>query len=206
MNPAASPASPPRATRKRRHCAPPGRRLPVLAVLAGFGVVAATGCGASPAPATPPPARVAPTPAPTASSAPPRGEPAGSLDRRDPASVARRYIQLRWTYTWTDPPGLVAAWAARTVTTAAFAARSVPSSPAVERVEQAQDAVGVTVTAAGVDGEMPATPMSRYVDVAFTRTETFRGSTGPHPDSTLWQLRLVVSPDGWRVDGVENGQ
>lgn len=175
-------------------------------MLAGFGVVAATGCGAVAVPTAPPPARVAPTPAPSASSAPPRAELAGSLDRRNPASVARRYIQLRWTYTWTDRAGLLAAWAARSVTTAAFAARSVPSSPAVERVVQAEDAVGVTVTAAGVDGEMPASPISRYVDVAFTRMETFRGSTGPHPDAALWQLRLVVSPDGWRVDGVENGQ
>jgi hypothetical protein len=120
-------------------------------------------------------------------------------------AVARRYIQLRWTYTWTDPAGVAAAYMARAATTPAFTARSLPSSQVVARVVRAQESAAVAITAAGVDDEMPATPISRYVDVAFTRTETFRGTTGPHPDSALWQLRLVVSQDGWRVDGVEYG-
>ena len=130
----------------------------------------------------------------------------GPLDRQDPVAVARRYIELRWTYTWTDRAGVLAAETARAVTTPSFAARSVPTELAVDGVLQAQDSVTVTVTAAGIDGEMPATPTSCYVDVAFTRTETFRGSPGPHPDPSFWQLRLVLFGDGWYVDGVENGQ
>lgn len=174
----------------------------VAGVLLGCGL-SASACAASSPTAGPaqPPASVTDAPA---ASAPTAAVPV--VDLRDPVAVARLYITERWSYSWTDQSGVIAALTATDVTTPRFAVASHPSEPALRRLLHARDTVSVTITNAGVVDEAPNSASTRFVDVGFTRYESYAGAAGPHSDPGLWQLRLVGGRDGWRVDGVPDGQ
>jgi hypothetical protein len=126
-----------------------------------------------------------------------------SVVLQDPLGVARGYVSVRNTYRYNDVAGYSAALTATGWTTTGFAARSRPDAAALARVRMAQEVSTVKVVAVRMDGEAPNTATTRYVQVSFTSTLTYRGDGSGRPQRQVWTLRLVQQPHGrWLVDGV----
>jgi len=126
-----------------------------------------------------------------------------SVVSQDPLGVARGYVTARNTYRYDDVAGYSAALTATGRTTTGFAARSRPDAAALARVRMAQEASTVKVLTVRMDGEAPNTATTRYVQVSFTSTLTYRGDGSGRPQRQVWTLRLVQQPHGrWHVDGV----
>ena len=124
------------------------------------------------------------------------------LNYADPLAVAKSYVTTRLTYRVDDPAGYTAALTAPSLTTPAFAARSMPSASALARVTTAQETSTVKVDGAELEGEAPNSASSRYVVVAAAVTTAYRGGGGATAPAE-WTLRLLQAPPGqWRVDGV----
>lgn len=122
---------------------------------------------------------------------------------QDPLGVARGYVTARNTYRYDDVAGYSAALTVPGYATAAFAARSRPDAAALTRVRTAREVSTVKVLTVQVDGEAPNTATTRYVQVSFTSTLTYRGDGSGRPQRQVWTLRLVQQPHGrWLVDGI----
>jgi len=122
---------------------------------------------------------------------------------QDPLGVARGYVTVRNTYRYDDVTGYVAALTATGWTTTGFAARSRPDAAALARVRMAQEVSVVKVLTVRMDGEAPNTATTRYVQVSFISTLTYRGDGSGRPQRQVWTPRLVQQPHGrWLVDGV----
>ncbi len=143
---------------------------------------------------------------PVANHAPARGALPGRQQRvRDlvPAVLAHDYVLVRLTYRYNDPTGYAQTLTAPGYATAAFAARSRPTATELARVRLAQEVSTARVLTAQVDGEAPNTSTTRYVDVTFLSTQTYRGDGSGQAQRRVWTLRLLRDPAGrWRVDGV----
>ncbi len=124
------------------------------------------------------------------------------VDYHDPLAVARAYLQARWTYRYTDPAGYTAALAAPQLTTAAFAARSTPTTAAVAQLRTAQESSSATVLSAGYSREAPSSAATSYVTAQFAVTATYRGAGSGSTEHHIWSLRLSAAGGQWRVDGV----
>ena len=110
---------------------------------------------------------------------------------------------MRLTYRYNDPTGYAQTLTAPGYATAAFAARSRPTATELARVRLAQEVSTARVLTAQVDGEAPNTSTTRYVDVTFLSTQTYRGDGSGQAQRRVWTLRLLRDPAGrWRVDGV----
>lgn len=126
---------------------------------------------------------------------------APGVDYADPLAVARAYMAARLTYRLDDPAGYTAALTSPAFTTAAFAARSVPSASALGRLTGSQETSAVEVGGAELAGEAPNTASTRYVVVTCSVTTTYRG--GGDTTDAAWTVRLQqAAPGQWRVDGV----
>jgi len=202
-----------------------GRSASRATLMCTLAVSALAGCGGA---ATPSASRhippVASRTAPTLNSLTPRdssvtqsaGRPAGappaahrrrpavaSVVPQDPLGVARGYVTVRNTYRYDNVAGYSAALTATGWTTTRFAARSRPDAAALARVRMAQEVSVVKVLTVRMDGEAPNTATTRYVQVSFTSTLTYRGDGSGRAQRQVWTLRLIQQPHGrWLVDGV----
>ena len=139
-----------------------------------------------------------PAPAPAADPLPPA---APGLDYADPLAVASGYVAARLAYRFDDPAGYAAALTAPAFTTAAFAARSIPSAAALGRLATSQETSAVEVGGTELAGEAPHSDSTRYVVVTCTVTTAYRGGGDTTP--AAWTVRLLqVTAGQWRVDGV----
>lgn len=131
------------------------------------------------------------------------GDDSPSPSDATPLATARAYVSVRWTYRYDDPVGYTAAVTAPALTTAEFAARSRPDAAALQQLRLAREVSTVRVGSAVAAAEAPSTAVTRYVDVAFTGTASYRGASSDTPVAHVWTLRLVRDPTGrWRVDAV----
>ena len=140
---------------------------------------------------------------PARATGPTRGAVVADKPRGDALAVARGYVRTRLTYRHGNPAGLSTAATAPGYSTRALAARTQLAPAALDRLRAAQETSRVSRLAARPADEAPHTASTRYVDVAFAHTVTYRGSGPATSRPAAWTLRLVADRRGrWLVDAV----
>ncbi len=128
--------------------------------------------------------------------------PPSGVGGADPVDAAARFTQAFYTYDWQQSSTLDPVERARPYATDAYLVTLRPTQTTFSaRMTAAQETSTATVRTAAVSPDAPpATDTEAFVSVSYSQHLTDHGL--PADNQSSWNLHVVKTSGGWRVDAV----